>query len=77
MLGNICRDFRVAHRLKLKQIEGGDMIKTLSGFECGRSNNSEHFIKYVDFAIKHGLYDDLVSRIANAVSNMGVDNGNR
>ena len=31
----------------LKEVEGSENIKTLSGFEHGRSTNLEHLIKYV------------------------------
>ena len=68
MLGEICRSFRIANRIKLREIEGNANIKTLSGFEMGVNLSSKHFVKYVRYALEHNLYNDLTMRIADGVS---------
>ena len=67
MLGEICRQFRIANHIKLREIEGNPNIKTLSGFECGVNLSSKHFMKYVRYAIAHNLYNDLTMRISDGV----------
>ena len=50
-IGDYCRIFRVETlqtTLILVGKETNTNIKTLSAFECGRSNNIEHVLKYVD-----------------------------
>ena len=47
-IGKYCRYYRLTVLEKtLKEVEGSENIKTLSGFEHGRSTNLEHLIKYV------------------------------
>lgn len=67
MLGEICRSFRIANRIKLREIEGNANIKTLSGFEMGVNLSSKHFMKYIRYALEHNLYNDLTMRIAYGV----------
>ena len=67
MLGEICRSFRIANRIKLREIEGNANIKTLSGFEMGVNLSSKHFIKYLRYALNHNLLNDLNMRIAEGV----------
>lgn len=52
LIGSFCKDFRVnILQVTLNKIseETRTNIKTLSAFECGRSNNMEHVFKYVDY----------------------------
>ena len=69
MLGEICRQFRIANHIKLREIEGNPNIKTLSGFEMGVNLSSKHFIKYLRYALNHNLLNDLNTRIAEALIN--------
>lgn len=69
MLGEICRSFRIANRIKLREIEGNANIKTLSGFEMGVNLSSKHFVKYLRYALEHNLLNDLNTRIAEALIN--------
>ena len=69
MLGEICRSFRIANRIKLREIEGNANIKTLSGFEMGVNLSSKHFVKYLRYALNHNLLNDLNNRIAEALIN--------
>ncbi|MGT0185365.1 hypothetical protein [Salmonella enterica] len=73
MLGGICRQFRIANHIKLREIEGSPNIKTLSGFEMGINLSSKHFMKYVRYALEHNLYNDLTMRIAEGVSKGGEE----
>ena len=68
MLGDICRQFRIANHIKLREIEGNPNIKTLSGVEMGVNLSSKHFMKYVRYALEHNLYNDLTMRISECVS---------
>lgn len=69
MLGEICRSFRIANHIKLREIEGNANIKTLSGFEMGVNLSSKHFVKYLRYALNHNLLNDLNTRIAEALNN--------
>lgn len=69
MLGEICRQFRIANHIKLREIEGNPNIKTLSGFECGVNLSSKHFVKYLRYALEHNLFNDLNTRIAESLIN--------
>ena len=69
MLGEICRSFRIANHIKLREIEGNANIKTLSGFEMGVNLSSKHFVKYLRYALNHNLLNDLNTRIAEALIN--------
>ena len=69
MLGEICRSFRIANHIKLREIEGNANIKTLSGFEMGVNLSSKHFVKYLRYALNHNLLNDLNTRIADALIN--------
>ena len=69
MLGEICREFRIANHIKLREIEGNANIKTLSGFEMGVNLSSKHFVKYLRYALNHNLLNDLNTRIAEALIN--------
>ena len=69
MLGEICRAFRIANHIKLREIEGNANIKTLSGFEMGVNLSSKHFVKYLRYALNHNLLNDLNTRIADALIN--------
>ena len=73
MLGEICRQFRIVNHIKLREIEGNQNIKTLSGFEMGVNLSSKHFMKYVRYALEHDLYNDLTMRIAEGISKGGVN----
>lgn len=73
MLGGICRQFRIANHIKLREIEGSPNIKTLSGFEMGINLSSKHFMKYVRYALENDLYSDLTRRIAEGVSKGGEE----
>lgn len=73
MLGGICRQFRIANHIKLREIEGSPNIKTLSGFEMGINLSSKHFIKYVRYALENNLYNDLTRRIAEGISKGGEE----
>lgn len=73
MLGDICRQFRIANHIKLREIEGNPNIKTLSGFEMGVNLSSKHFMKYVRYALEHNLYNDLTMRIAECVSKVEAE----
>lgn len=47
-IGSYCRNYRVNKlKMTLREVEGNEQIKTLSGFENGRSSNLDHLIKYV------------------------------
>lgn len=70
MLGEVCRSFRIANRIKLREIEGNANIKTLSGFEMGVNLSSKHFVKYLRYALNHNLLNDLNTRIAEALINV-------
>ena len=69
MLGEVCRQFRIANHIKLREIEGNPNIKTLSGFEMGVNLSSKHFVKYLRYALNHNLLNDLNTRIADALIN--------
>lgn len=69
MLGEVCRQFRIANHIKLREIEGNPNIKTLSGFEMGVNLSSKHFVKYLRYALNHNLLNDLNTRIAEALIN--------
>ena len=69
MLGEVCRQFRIANHIKLREIEGNPNIKTLSGFEMGVNLSSKHFVKYLRYALDHNLLNDLNTRIAEALIN--------
>ena len=69
MLGEVCRQFRIANHIKLREIEGNANIKTLSGFEMGVNLSSKHFVKYLRYALNHNLLNDLNNRIADALIN--------
>ena len=69
MLGEVCRQFRIANHIKLREIEGNQNIKTLSGFEMGVNLSSKHFVKYLRYALNHNLLNDLNTRIAEALIN--------
>ena len=69
MLGEVCRSFRIANRIKLREIEGNANIKTLSGFEMGVNLSSKHFVKYLRYALEHNLLNDLNTRIAEGLIN--------
>ena len=69
MLGEVCRQFRIANHIKLREIEGNPNIKTLSGFEMGVNLSSKHFVKYLRYALDHNLLDDLNARIADSLIN--------
>ena len=69
MLGEVCRQFRIANHIKLREIEGTPNIKTLSGFEMGVNLSSKHFVKYLRYALNHNLLNDLNTRIAEALIN--------
>ncbi|MCS5736992.1 hypothetical protein [Herbiconiux daphne] len=69
MLGEICRQFRIANHIKLREIEGNPNIKTLSGFEMGVNLSSKHFVKYLRYALEHNLLNDLNTRIAEGLIN--------
>lgn len=46
-IGSYCRTFRmITLKKRLKDVAGDTNIKTLSGFEHGRSSNIEHMDKY-------------------------------
>ena len=62
MLGEVCRQFRIANHIKLREIEGNPNIKTLSGFEMGVNLSSKHFVKYLRYALNHNLLNDLNTR---------------
>lgn len=48
-VGLYCRDYRMnVLKLTLEEVANGTNIKTLSGFEHGRSTNVLHVIKYID-----------------------------
>ena len=65
MIGNICRNYRIAKGVTLHEIEGDKNIKTLSAFEMGRSSNIKHFLKYFDYAVRTGDLDTLIKFIIN------------
>lgn len=69
MLGEVCRQFRIANHIKLREIEGNPNIKTLSGFEMGVNLSSKHFVKYLRYALDHNLLNDLNTRIAESLIN--------
>lgn len=47
-IGAYCREFRMKKlRMRLQDVEGGEQVKSLSGFEHGRSTNIVHLFKYV------------------------------
>ena len=69
MLGEVCRQFRIANHIKLREIEGNPNIKTLSGFEMGVNLSSKHFVKYLRYALNHNLLNDLNTRIAEVLIN--------
>ena len=69
MLGEVCRQFRIANHIKLREIEGNPNIKTLSGFEMGVNLSSKHFGKYLRYALNHNLLNDLNTRITEALIN--------
>lgn len=69
MLGEVCRQFRIANHIKLREIEGNPNIKTLSGFEMGVNLSSKHFVKYLRYALDHNLLNDLNTRITEALIN--------
>ena len=69
MLGEVCRQFRIANHIKLREIEGNPNIKTLSGFEMGVNLSSKHFVKYLRYALEHNLLNDLNTRIAEGLIN--------
>ena len=69
MLGEVCRQFRIANHIKLREIEGNPNIKTLSGFEMGVNLSSKHFVKYLRYALNHNLLNDLNTRIAESLIN--------
>ena len=73
MLGEVCRQFRIANHIKLREIEGNPNIKTLSGFEMGVNLSSKHFVKYLCYALDHNLLNDLNTRIKEALINGGVE----
>ena len=73
MLGEVCRQFRIANHIKLREIEGNPNIKTLSGFEMGVNLSSKHFVKYLRYALNHNLLNDLNTRIAEALINGEVE----
>ena len=75
MLGEVCRQFRIANHIKLREIEGNPNIKTLSGFEMGVNLSSKHFVKYLRYALDHNLLNDLNTRIKEALINGGLNNG--
>lgn len=48
-VGKYCRDFRIeVLKTTLEKVSNGTNIKTLSGFEHGRSNNLLHVLKYIE-----------------------------
>lgn len=48
-VGQYCRNFRIeVLTATLEQVANGTNIKTLSGFEHGRSNNLLHVLKYLE-----------------------------
>lgn len=55
MVGDYCRRYRLSKGVTLKELGGEDQVKNLSAFECGRSSNISHFIKYVQLSI---LFDE-------------------
>ena len=73
MLGEVCRQFRIANHIKLREIEGNPNIKTLSGFEMGVNLSSKHFVKYLRYALNHNLLNDLNTRIADALINGEIE----
>ena len=48
-VGQYCRTFRIeVLKTTLEQVANGTNLKTLSGFEHGRSNNLLHVLKYIE-----------------------------
>jgi len=48
-VGSFCRRFRrTVLNMTLQEVAGETSLKTLSGFEHGRSTNIKHLFKYVD-----------------------------
>ena len=60
MIGQYCRNYRVANKATLKDIEKGDNVKSLSAFEMGRSTNINHFLKYVEYSKSINDYDNFM-----------------
>lgn len=51
MIGKYCREYRIKHGIKLRELTGDKQVKTLSAFEMGRSSNIEHLKLYVKLSI--------------------------
>ncbi len=67
-IGAICREYRISKQIKLKDLNP-EHPKTLSAFECGRSSNMEHFIKYLELSFKYDESEYLISEIRKGLNN--------
>lgn len=48
-VGTFCKEFRIeVLKMTLENVSRGTNIKTLSGFEHGRSSNILHVLKYIE-----------------------------
>lgn len=69
MIGNYCREYRLKHGIKLKDMTDGEQIKTLSAFEMGRSSNIKHLEKYIILSVKINDSDNFFNGIVKEILN--------
>lgn len=69
MIGKYCREYRLRHGIKLKDMTDGEQIKTLSAFEMGRSSNIKHLEKYIVLSVKINDSDNFVKGMIEELTN--------
>lgn len=70
-IGRTCRRYRLHIGYTLEDVAGGDSIKTLSGFEMGRSTNVKHFLKYLEIADKREETDIFIATLLGDIQSNG------
>lgn len=72
-VGQYCRNFRIeVLKTTLEQVANGTNIKTLSGFEHGRSNNLLHVLKYLEYCsdnVTRNLFLNGLCEVLEGVNN--------
>ena len=67
-LGSYCRKYRMFHaEVPLREVAGDDRMKSVSGFEHGRSSNVEFLVHYMRLADGRGELDMFLEGLSKVV----------
>jgi len=69
LVNEYCREYRMRHKAKLREVSPNMNIKTLSAFEQGRSTNLGHLIAYTTFSKQIGDFDNFIDGLKEVLNN--------